>query len=208
MAFYSIIMGNAQKNKSGVFLMDDIKKEWPKILEIIKEEYDITDTAFHAFLEPLTVSSVENDTILSSAPLSFRAPQARGTSLYRNFDIQWQRSVDASTGNRKLSINLEFSENSDGFKLTAINENVSISLQCQKDIAKNPEKALENIRTKLSQWGDTKFSVENIDIQLDTIYFIPASVLGEMKRQLVAELESSFRLKHNEVKRNGEIHKF
>ena len=138
-------------------------------------------------LQGFNVNGVENDTILSSAPLSFRAPQARGTSLYRNFDIQWQRSVDASTGNRKIAINLEFSETSEGFKLSS--ENVSVSLQCQKDIAKNPEKALETIRTKLSQWGDTKFSIDNIDIQLDTISFIPASVLGEMKRQLVVELE-------------------
>ena len=138
-------------------------------------------------LQGFNVNGVENDTILSSAPLSFRAPQARGTSLYRNFDIQWQRSVDASTGNRKIAINLEFSETSEGFKLSS--ENVSVSLQCQKDIAKNPEKALETIRTKLSQWGDTKFVIENIDIQLDTIYFIPASVLGEMKRQLVVELD-------------------
>jgi putative protease len=156
-------------------------------------------------LQGFNVNGFENGIILSSAPLSFRAPQARGTSLYRNYDIQWQRSVDASSGNRKLPINLEFSETSDGFKLTAKNENVSICLQCQKDVAKNPEKALETIRTKLSQWGDTKFVVENIDIQLDTVYFIPASVLGEMKRQLVTELELSFRLKRNEVKRYGEI---
>ncbi len=154
-------------------------------------------------LQGFNVNGVENDTILSSAPLSFRAPQVRGISLYRNYDIQWQRSVDASTGNRKIAINLELSETSDGFRLSS--ENVSVSLQCQKDIAKNPEKALETIRTKLSQWGDTKFVVKNIDIQLDTMYFIPASILGEMKRQLVVELESSFRLKHNEVKRNGEI---
>ena len=126
-------------------------------------------------------------------------------SLYRNFDIQWQRSVDASTGNRKIAINLEFSETSEGFKLTAINENVSVSLQCPKDIAKNPEKALENIRTKLSQWGDTKFSIENIDIQLDTIYFIPASVLGEMKRQLVVELEKSLIERHR-AERSVETH--
>ena len=140
-------------------------------------------------LQGFNVNGVENDTILSSAPLSFRAPQARGTSLYRNFDIVWQKSVDASTGNRKLPVNLEFSETSDGFKLAA--ENVNISLPCQKDLAKNSEKALETIRTKLSQWGDTKFSIENIDIQLDAIYFIPASVLGEMKRQLVVELEKT-----------------
>ena len=156
-------------------------------------------------LQGFNVNGVDGNVVLASTPLSFRAPQARGISLYRNYDIQWQRSVENSSGNRKLPINLEFSEISDGFRLVATNENVSVSLQCHKDIAKNPEKALETIRTKLSQWGDTKFVVENIDIQLDTIYFIPASVLGEMKRQLVAELESSFRLKHNEVKRNGEI---
>ena len=137
--------------------------------------------------------------------ISSEAKRSREISLYRNFDIIWQKSVENSTGNRKLPIRLEFSETSDGFKLTSVNENTSVCLQCQKDVAKNPEKALETIRTKLSQWGDTKFVVENVDIQLDTVYFIPASVLGEMKRQLVVELELSFRLKRNEVKRNGEI---
>ena len=91
---------------------------------------------------------------------------------------------------------MELSETSDGFRLTSVDENVSIDLQCQKDIAKNSDKALETIRTKLSQWGDTKFVVENIDIQLDTIYFIPASVLGEMKRQLVTRLEETLVQRH------------
>ena len=130
------------------------------------------------------------------AVISTEAKRNGEISLYRNYDIQWQRSVDASSGNRKLPIKLEFSEFSEGFRLTAVNENVRVSLQCQKDVAKNPEKALETIRTKLSQWGDTKFVVEEIDIQLDTIYFIPASVLGEMKRQLVAELEKSLIERH------------
>ena len=162
-------------------------------------------------LQGFNVNGVEGNVVLASSVISTEAQvstplrSARNDKLYRNFDIQWQKSVENSNGNRKLPINLEFSETSDGFRLTAINENVSVCLQCQKDIAKNSEKALETIRTKLSQWGDTKFAIENIDIQLDTIYFIPASFLGEMKRQLVAELELSFRLKHNEVKRNGEI---
>ncbi|MBO6057001.1 MAG: U32 family peptidase [Bacteroidales bacterium] len=172
-------------------------------------------------LQGFNVNGVEGNVILCSkeiSPLpsvgrndikkiviSSEAKRSREISLYRNFDIIWQKSVENSTGNRKLPIKLEFSETSDGFKLTSVNENTSVCLQCQKDVAKNPEKALETIRTKLSQWGDTKFVVENIDIQLDTVYFIPASVLGEMKRQLVTELELSFRLKRNEVKRNGEI---
>ena len=147
-------------------------------------------------LQGFNVNGVEGNVILASTVISSGVKRSREISLYRNFDIVWQKSVENSTGNRKIAINLEFSETSDGFRLTSVNENVSVSLQCHKDIAKNPEKALETIRTKLSQWGDTKFVVENIDIQLDTIYFIPASVLGEMKRQLVSELEKSLVERH------------
>ena len=169
-------------------------------------------------LQGFNVNGVEGEVVLCSkeisplpavgrndvkkAVISSGVKRSREISLYRNFDIVWQRSVDASTGNRKLSINLEFSENSEGFKLTAVNENVSVSLQCPKDIAKNPEKALETIRTKLSQWGDTKFVVESVDIQLDTIYFISASVLGEMKRQLVTELENTLVERHRQGSRH------
>ena len=159
-----------------------------------KEIYSPEVNAFAPLRSPLPAVG-RND--VKKAVISSGVKRSREISLYRNFDIVWQRSVDASTGNRKLSINLEFSENSEGFKLTAVNENVSVSLQCPKDIAKNPEKALETIRTKLSQWGDTKFVIENIDIQLDTIYFIPTSVLGEMKRQLVVELEKTLIENHH-----------
>ena len=147
-------------------------------------------------LQGFNVNGVEGDIILSSAPLSFRAQ--RGISLYRNYDIQWQKTVENSNGNRKLPIKLKLSETSNGFKLTA--ENISVCLQCQKDIAKNPEKAIDTIKTKLSQWGDTKFNIENIDIQLNTIYFIPASILGEMKRQLVMELEKTLIERHCTVR--------
>ncbi len=145
-------------------------------------------------LQGFNVNGVDGNTLLSSSLLSFRAQ--RGTPLYRNYDILWQRSVDASNGNRKLPINLELSETSEGFKLSS--ENVSVCLQCPKDIAKNPEKALENIRTKLSQWGDTKFTVKDIEIKFNDVYFIPASVLGEMKRQLVVELEKALVENHRE----------
>ena len=167
-------------------------------------------------LQGFNVNGVEGNVVLVSSVISTGAKRSRDLSeakaftsgekisLYRNYDILWQRFVDASNGNRKLPIKLELSETSDGFKLTAKNENVSVCLQCQKDIAKKPEKALETIRTKLSQWGDTKFSVENIDIQLDTIYFIPVSVLGEMKRQLVVELEKSLIERHRAGDRHFE----
>ena len=116
----------------------------------------------------------------------------RGAQIYRNYDIEWQRQVDASKGNRKIDIDLLLEETEEGFDLSGKwkVESGKLStfhfpLSTPKIPATNPEKALENIRKKLSQWGDTIYNPINIDIRLSQPYLIPASVLGEMKRGLV-----------------------
>lgn len=150
-------------------------------------------------LQGFNVNGVDGNIILASNALSsFR------TSLYRNYDIVWQRSVDISDGNRKIAIKLILSGTYDGLKLSAFVDNsvsADVEMIYQKDIAKNPEKALENIRTKLSQWGDTKFTIESVNIDFKEVYFIPNSILGELKRQLVAKLEETLVNNH----RNGII---
>ena len=151
-------------------------------------------------LKGFNVNGVEGNVVLASNVISSGVKRSREILLYRNFDIVWQRSVDASNGNRKIAIKLQSLDMVDGLQLSAITDDgvsAKIDVKCQKDLAKNPEKALENIRTKLSQWGDTKFTVEDIEIMFDDVYFIPASVLGEMKRQLVAELEESLIERHS-----------
>ncbi len=140
-------------------------------------------------LQGFNVNGIDGNVVLASNSLSsYRAP------LYRNYDIIWQRSVDASEGNRKIAVKLQLSDTAEGLKLTAfVRDNISASMEIiyPKDIAKNPEKALENIRTKLSQWGDTKFKIESVDIDFQQVCFIPNSVLGELKRQLVTKLEDT-----------------
>lgn len=140
-------------------------------------------------LQGFNVNGIDGNVVLASNSLSsYRAP------LYRNYDIIWQRSVDASEGNRKIAVKLQLSDTAEGLKLTAfVGDNIStnVEINCQKDIAKNPDKALENIRTKLSQWGDTKFKIESVDIDFQQVCFIPNSVLGELKRQLVTKLEDT-----------------
>lgn len=163
-------------------------------------------------LQGFNVNGVEGNIILCSKEISSSGAQrSRDLSeakaftfgekipLYRNFDIVWQRAVEASAGNRKIAIKLQALDTDDGLQLTAITADgvsASVSVKCQKDLAKNPEKAVENIRTKLSQWGDTKFTVTEVETNFREVYFIPASVLGEMKRQLVEELEKALISKH------------
>jgi len=123
--------------------------------------------------------------------------------LFRNFDIVWQKSVENSTGQRKDIINLRLVEKEGGIELFVANQHlenqdVSVCLQMELSQANNPDKAMETIRTKLSQWGDTKFIVENVEIDFSQPYFIPASVLGELKRQLVVKLEDALVERHRQ----------
>lgn len=115
----------------------------------------------------------------------------RGSKIYRNYDIEWQRQVEASTGNRKIDIDLVLTDLEDGYKLTAIQNKASwvASVQgLEMIVANNPEKATENIRKKLSQWGDTIYNPVRLELRLSQPYLIPASVLGELKRGLVGKI--------------------
>ena len=65
---------------------------------------------------------------------------------------------------------------------------VSTNVQSDKILANNPEKATENIRKKALQWGDTVFNPVNLELKFTEPRLIPASIIGEMKRDLVAKL--------------------
>ncbi len=160
-------------------------------------------------LQGFNVNGVEGGAILVSSALSPSRPkrikerrrEEDSSKLYRNFDIFWQRSVDTSNGNRKIAVKLQAVDTLEGLRLSAsVDDDIgaSVEIKCQKDPAKNSEKAFESIRAKLSQWGDTKFTVESIDIDFKEVYFIPNSVLGDMKRQLIVKLEETL-MEHHRV---------
>ena len=117
----------------------------------------------------------------------------RCAKIYRNLDLEWQKQVEASTGNRKIDIDLVLSETETGYDFSAFLRRdarpcVSTNIQCDKILANNPEKATENIRKKALQWGDTVFNPVNLELKFNEPRLIPASVIGEMKRDLVTKL--------------------
>ena len=125
----------------------------------------------------------------------------RGAKVYRNLDLEWQKQVDASNGNRKIDIELTLSETETGYELSAQFPSSQLStinyqLSIEKITATNPEKAIENIRKKALQWGDTPFNPVNLELQFTDPRLIPASVIGEMKRQLVEKLTNALIVDH------------
>ena len=148
------------------------------------------------------------DAVVDNVTVSTNRPHGafRGAKIYRNLDIEWQKQVDASTGNRKIDIDLTLSETESGYEMIAacrdaihrVSETtnghkdamnrVSTRMDIDKITANNPEKATENIRKKALQWGDTVFNPINLELQFTEPRLIQASVIGEMKRELVAKL--------------------
>ena len=136
-------------------------------------------------------SVADNVTISTNRPHGAQ----RSTKIYRNNDIEWQKQVEASTGNRKIDIDLVLAETETGYELNASvcrgeRNFISTSIQCDKITANNPEKATENIRKKALQWGDTVFNPVHLELQFNEPRLIPASMLGELKRVLVTKLET------------------
>ena len=135
----------------------------------------------------------------------------RGAKIYRNLDLEWQKQVEASTGNRKIDIDLVLSETETGYDFSAFIRRdarpcVSTNIQCDKILANNPEKATENIQKKAMQWGDTVFNPVNLELKFNEPRLIPASVIGEMKRDLVMKLTDELVENHKnnrECRREG-----
>ena len=159
---------------------------------------------------------VRLQTISSNTDISMATRfKIEGSKIFRNHDNVWEKELEKSNGNRKQKISLRFSDTEDGFALSAKlyntdSEYITTNISIEKEVAINTEKALDNIKSKLSQWGDTEFSVEEIEVDFEdykttrpqdyksetTAYFIRASGLGEMKKDLVEKLKSYLIEKH------------
>ena len=153
------------------------------------------------------------DAVVDNVIVSTNRPHEafRGARIYRNLDIEWQKQVDASKGNRKIDIDLVLAETESGYDFSAFicsdtRPCVFTNIQCDKITANNPEKATENIRKKALQWGDTVFNPVNLELKFNEPRLIPASVIGEMKRELVAKLTEELIENHKnnrECRRDG-----
>ena len=148
------------------------------------------------------------DAVADNVMVSTNRPHGahRGTKVYRNYDIEWQKQVDASTGNRKIDIDLLLKETHEGYELIEKLSTVNCQLKTDKITANNPEKATENIRKKALQWGDTPFNPINLELKFTEPRLIPASVIGEMKRELVTKLTEELIENHRNNREQRQNH--
>ena len=116
-------------------------------------------------------------------------PVESGDELYRNYDCDFERLLSRPDVQRRLSVELLFKENKEGFMLCGKDESgveCSVSATFGKQEARSPQR--ENIVRQLVKWGNTPFEVSAVDVELEREWFVPSSLLSDMRRALCDEL--------------------
>ena len=160
--------------------------------------------------EGFRVNKVESGRLL---PLNMPKIE-KGTLVYRNSDVAFERILAGKTAERKLAVTIKVSSQPTSLLLTIVDsDNISTSIEVgvSGEKANNPDKMLDTWRTQLSKLGGTIFEAQNIDLSaLGEPLFIPVSQIAEWRRQLV-ELHEHNRDKSYQrslIEINPTVHKY
>ena len=137
----------------------------------------------------------------------YRMPQGLrpGVRLYRNSDQEQERILSKPSAERRIPIRLALRAVADGFTLSASILPLSRGSQRRSDKPPLPNPTMihfnaehqqaqkpphENIIRQLSKLGDTIYTCSSVDIPADFNYFIPNSVLSDMRRALMEKMSN------------------
>ena len=119
------------------------------------------------------------------------------TPLFRNHDQEFESVLAKPSAERKINVVIEWGDCLEGFTLSMTDETdarVIIVRTFAKEIARKPQD--ENIRTQLGKLGNTPFEATDITISMTKNYFVPSSLLSEMRREAVEKLTANRRIRY------------
>lgn len=144
-------------------------------------------------LEGFRVNRVEANRVF---PLEM--PQlAPKTPLYRNFDQAFDKLLAKPSAERKLSVRIEFLDNPFGFTLCMEDETgarIMLTEPFAKELARRDGQ--DNIRTQLAKLGNTPFEASEVTVGLSENWFVPSSLLADMRRTGVEKLLAARRARY------------
>jgi putative protease len=145
-------------------------------------------------LEGFRVNRVEANRVFPAEMPSELLPR---TPLFRNYDHAFEKQLSKPSAERKIAVEMEFSDNPFGFSLHLRDESgnrVSLAEPSQKEPARQDQE--ENILRQLSRLGNTPFSASSVKASMSGNYFVPSSLLSEMRRKAVGRLILARRILH------------
>ena len=145
-------------------------------------------------LEGFRVNRAEGNHLYpSSMPRNLR----QGVALYRNNDQQFERLLSRPSAVRRLSLTMSLSATESGFALDVATEDgrkARVEAKAEHTVAQKPQH--ENIVRQLSKLGTTIYDCTNITIPDDFPWFVPSSLLAQMRRDACARVSDCSKTSH------------
>jgi 23S rRNA 5-hydroxycytidine C2501 synthase len=124
-------------------------------------------------------------------PNEMPADIRNNTQLYRNRDHAFMRLLEKDSATRKIAVDAVLYETRDGFALTLTDEQGFIAtaqIAAEKQPANDTQKAEASLRENLAKLGNTDFVATEISLELTQCWFLPASVVNQLRRDAIAQL--------------------
>lgn len=154
-------------------------------------------------LEGFRVNRVENNRLY---PLTMPKNLEPGMALYRNNDIEFERTMQGKTATRKLQVRFVVDVVDGKLTFTATDE---CGRSANVVLNETPEKAQksqhDNIVKQLEKLGNTVWTANEISINNSADeFFIPSSRLAAVRRELLEALENTPVSNHTDKQAVGE----
>ena len=127
------------------------------------------------------------------------------TPLFRNFDQEFERLLARPSAERRIPIDISMCDTPQGFSLTLTDEqgcSATVDIARDKELARTEQRA--GIEAQLTKLGGTIFVAGRVEVNFADNWFIPSSVVADMRRTAVEELRK-LKIENSKLKANGVV---
>jgi len=142
---------------------------------------------WHNKLSGTTINNVEGQKVFAQKMNEISV----GQKIYRNYDHHFSQKLTNNPAERKIGLSIKVQETENAIVVCGIDEDgncAKVEIAGEKKPAMKLDAAKDAFHNQLTRLGNTIFECDNFQIETANMYFVPASVLNEARRQLVEKL--------------------
>ncbi len=127
-------------------------------------------------------------------PIAGMKDLRKGTRINRNRDMDWVRTLEKKSSDRRIGVWAAFAETPQGFALRLTDEDGYVgeaAAAFDRQPARDGARALDALRDHLGRFGNTIFEALDIALDLSQPWFVPPSLVNALRRDAVADLEAA-----------------
>jgi len=120
----------------------------------------------------------------------------KGTRINRNRDMDWVRTLEKKSAERRIGVWAALTDTADGLRLALTDEDGftgDASVRCEKQASRDAAQGEAALRQHLGRFGATIFEPIDVTLDLAQPWFVPASLVNQLRRGAVEALEEARR---------------